>query len=333
MGCKVLWLNVALLSFLMIGKHVRAQCTQPSFPSKNVVVSESSVLAETFPDGSTVTFECDIGHKPVNSRASKYVTCEGNQWTSLELECTKKSCGSPPEFHNGRYEKEGILFGNKITAVCNTGYMLDGLIKDRWCRDQGWDGRDPVCEVVKCKAPPAIVNGQLGEQPLDSYEYQQVVSYRCNSGLSLIGSSTLHCSDNGTFIPDPPKCLDVCPKPEIPHAYRSAGRPPPYILKNFLEYKCDDGYTMKGDSHILCTENGWDPKPPKCIALPTTTTTSTIVTSTIVTSTIVTSKARPNKDQPSSSNVPRTLGIVFGVLIVFGLAIGGVFGYKKYRAN
>ncbi|XDV46062.1 hypothetical protein PO909_014025, partial [Leuciscus waleckii] len=299
-----------------------AQCTQPSFPSKNVVVS-----------GSTVTFECDIGHKPVNSRASKYVTCEGNQWTSLELECTKKSCGSPPEFHNGRYEKEGILFGNKITAVCNTGYMLDGLIKDRWCRDQGWDGRDPVCEVVKCKAPPAIVNGQLGEQPLDSYEYQQVVSYRCNSGLSLIGSSTLHCSDNGTFIPDPPKCLDVCPKPEIPHAYRSAGRPPPYILKNFLEYKCDDGYTMKGDSHILCTENGWDPKPPKCIALPTTTTTSTIVTSTIVTSTIVTSKARPNKDQPSSSNVPRTLGIVFGVLIVFGLAIGGVFGYKKYRAN
>ncbi|CAM4678776.1 unnamed protein product [Leuciscus chuanchicus] len=181
-----------------VTRPAEAQCTRPSFPSRNVVVSESSVLAETFPDGSTVTFECDIGHKPVNSRASKYVTCEGNQWTSLELECTKKSCGSPLDFHNGRYEKEGILFGDKITAVCNTGYMLDGLIKDRWCRDQGWDGRDPVCEVVKCKAPPAIVNGQFGEEPLDSYEYQQVVSYKCNNAVS---SSALQrfvrCSGSG----------------------------------------------------------------------------------------------------------------------------------------
>lgn len=24
--------------------------------------------------------------------------------------------------------------------------MLDGQIKYRWCREGGWDGRDPVCE-------------------------------------------------------------------------------------------------------------------------------------------------------------------------------------------
>ncbi|KAK7128944.1 hypothetical protein R3I94_017239 [Phoxinus phoxinus] len=265
MGCKVLWLNVALLAYLMICEHVRAQCTQPSFPSSNAIVSDSHLLAQSFPDGSTVTFECEIGYKPENSRASKSVKCERNQWTSLELNCIKKSCGSPPEFDNGRYDKEGILFGDKITAVCNPGYMLDGRIKHRWCRDQGWDGRDPVCEVVKCTAPPPIVNGQLEEEPLDSYEYSQVVTYKCNGGLSLIGSPTLHCSENGTFQPDPPKCMDGCPKPEIPHAIRIGGKSAPYKLNNFIDYRCEDPYTMKGEYHIVCKENGWNPEPPKCI--------------------------------------------------------------------
>ncbi|XP_056124175.1 membrane cofactor protein-like isoform X2 [Rhinichthys klamathensis goyatoka] len=279
MGCKVLWLSVALIPYLMICEHVRAQCTQPSFASRNVILSESYLSTQSFPDGSTVTFECGIGHKPVNSRASKSATCERNQWTSLELECTKKTCGSLPDFDNGRYERTGNLFGDKVTAVCNTGYMLDGLIKDRWCRDQGWDGRDPVCEVVKCKAPPAIVNGQLEDVPLDSYDYLQAVSYRCNSGFSLIGNSALHCSENGTFKPDPPKCMDGCPKPEISHATRIGGRSPPYKLGHFIDYKCDDGFSMKGDFHIVCGSTGWNPEPPKCIALPSTTTTATIVTS------------------------------------------------------
>lgn len=58
---------------------------------------------------------------------------------------------------------------------------------------------------------------------------------------------------------------DVCPKPEIPHSSRIGGRLPPYKLSHFIDYKCDTGYTMKGESHIVCTENGWNPKPPECI--------------------------------------------------------------------
>ncbi|XP_067303555.1 regulator of complement activation group 2 gene 1 [Pseudorasbora parva] len=266
MGFKVLSLSVALLSYLMICQHVRAQCEQPSFPSKNVILSDSYLSTQSFRDGSTVTFECIIGHKPVNSRASKSVTCQGTQWTSLALDCTRKSCGSPPDFYNGRYEKTGILFGDKITAVCDKGYILDGSMKDRWCRDGGWDGRDPVCEAVKCAAPPAIENGQL-EEDLESYDYGQVVTYQCNAGLSLNGKAELHCSDDGTFKPDPPKCLDGCQNPEILHAVRTGGKSPPYKLGNFIDYKCEDGYAMKGESHIVCSANGWSPEPPQCIAV------------------------------------------------------------------
>ncbi|XP_051735913.1 complement factor H isoform X3 [Ctenopharyngodon idella] len=266
MGCKVVYYSVALLLYLMICEHVRAQCTQPSFKSRNVILSESFITTQSFPSRSTVTFECEVGHvrDPVNPRASKSVTCEGNQWTSLELNCIKKSCGSPPDFLHGKYEITGISFGDKITAVCDPGYILAGQMKDRWCREQGWDGRDPVCEAVKCEAPPVIENGQLVDQPLDTYDYAQVVSYRCNKGFSLIGSSDLHCSEDGTFKPDPPKCSKGCTKPEIPHAIRIGGRLPPYELGSYLDYKCEEGYKMDGESHILCTAEGWKPEPPKC---------------------------------------------------------------------
>uniref|UniRef100_A0A672MCL8 Sushi domain-containing protein n=1 Tax=Sinocyclocheilus grahami TaxID=75366 RepID=A0A672MCL8_SINGR len=141
-----------------------------------------------------------------------------------------------------------------------------GLIKNETCRDQGWDGRDPLCEPVKCSAPPALENGQLQDEPLDSYDYLDAVSYRCNTGLNLIGQSTLHCSEDGTFKPDPPKCVDGCLTPTIPNAKRIGGKSPPYKLGNFIEYKCEDGYTLKGDAYIVCKANGWSPEPPQCIA-------------------------------------------------------------------
>uniref|UniRef100_A0A8C1ME34 Sushi domain-containing protein n=1 Tax=Cyprinus carpio TaxID=7962 RepID=A0A8C1ME34_CYPCA len=216
--------------------EIISECTQPSFASRNVVLSGNHLSTQNFSDGSTVTFECVIGHKPVNSKASRSVTCEGNQWTSLELSCTRKSCGSLADFSHGRYDMTGNLFGDTAKPVS-----------------------------VKCSAPPAIENGQLVDEPLESYSYLEAVSYRCNKGLNLIGASTLHCSEDGTFKPDPPKCSDGCPPPEIPNAKRIGGKSPPYKLNNFIEYTCKDGYILQGDAYIVCKENGWSPEPPQCI--------------------------------------------------------------------
>ncbi|XP_073678796.1 membrane cofactor protein-like [Garra rufa] len=265
MGRKVLCPSFALLAYLLICEHVRAQCTQPSFESKNVVLTSDYIATQSFDDGSTVTFECIIGHKPVNSKASRSVTCKGNQWTNLDLSCTKKQCGPLPDIIHGKYVLTGTYFGDSATPVCNKGYMLAGQGTPRICRDQGWDGQtDPLCEPVKCSPPLPIENGQLVDEPLESYDYLQAVSYRCNAGLNLIGQSTVYCSENGTFQPHPPKCFDGCPTPNIPNAKRIGGRSPPYKLNNFIEYKCEDGYTMKGESYIVCKTNGWSPEPPQC---------------------------------------------------------------------
>ncbi|XP_051518230.1 complement receptor type 2-like [Myxocyprinus asiaticus] len=268
MGCKVLCLSVvAFIICVMKGEHVRAQCTQPRF-GENVILSDQFILTNSFSDGSTVTFVCVPGYKPVDSKASRSVTCSGNRWTDLALNCTRKSCGSLADFSHGRYEiPNGILFGDTVTAVCDKGYMLSGRESQRTCRAEGvWDGRDPVCEAVKCPPPPVVENGQLEDVPLESYEYLQAVTYKCNSGFTLVGNAELHCSEDGTFQPAPPKCFDGCPKPEIPHSVRTGGKSPPYKLNHFIEYKCETGYKMDGNGYIVCTENGWNPKPSECTA-------------------------------------------------------------------
>ena len=44
----------------------------------------------------------------------------------------------------------------------------------------------------------------------DTYNYGEVVQYSCQSGLTLNGSASIECSDDGTFKPDPPTCISKC---------------------------------------------------------------------------------------------------------------------------
>ncbi|XP_050953232.1 regulator of complement activation group 2 gene 1 isoform X15 [Labeo rohita] len=308
MGCKVLCPSFALLAYLMICEHVRAQCTQSSFGPRNVIVTADHLSTQSFADGVTVTIQCMVGYKPAGSKASKSVTCKGNQWVNLDLSCTKKSCGALPDIMHGRYEMSGNLFGDTAKPVCDTGYVLAGQEITRVCREQGWDGRDAVCEPVKCPSPPSIENGQLVDVPLDYYDYSQAVSYRCNGGFDIIGHSTIHCSEDGTFKPDPPTCFDGCPAPIVPNAKRIGGRSPPYKRNHFTEYKCDDGYTMKGEGYIVCKENGWSPEPPQCIG--------------------DTAGERPGDTEEERQGMSPWL--ISFIVVAVGVATGGLF-YGGYR--
>ncbi|KAF4078624.1 hypothetical protein AMELA_G00201160 [Ameiurus melas] len=134
----------------------------------------------------------------------------------------------------------------------------------RNCRDDGWDGRAPLCEVIKCPKPPTITDGTF-EPEYDSYDYNDGVTYSCNRGLDLIGPSVLTCSADGTFQPSPPRCLLVsCERPEIPNAVRIEGKSPPYKYNNFVRYQCNKGYRMSGSDYLTCKEDGWNPPPPQC---------------------------------------------------------------------
>ncbi|KAL7859362.1 hypothetical protein SRHO_G00145090 [Serrasalmus rhombeus] len=264
-------LIIFLMCLLGVVK-ISAQCETPKPGGNRILTPESN--KPTYSDGDTVMFQCLVGYRPVNPKDSKTLTCSGNSWdySTLELQCTKKTCGALPDFPNGRYiyspeGAEGILFGASATAQCNEGYRLLGYT-DRHCRDSGWDGREPVCEVVKCLPPPEIPNGQPDEPLQDVYEYGQAVTYVCNAGYTRFGDSIVSCSNKGTFQPSPPECKKkTCgPLPDFPNGryiYSPEGAEG-ILFGASAAAECNEGYRLLGYTDRHCRDSGWDGREPVC---------------------------------------------------------------------
>ncbi|XP_036447245.1 membrane cofactor protein-like isoform X5 [Colossoma macropomum] len=260
--------QIIFLMCLLNVVKIRAQCEVPRAGDQRILTPESIKL--TYSDGDTATFQCSVGYKPASLRGSRTITCSGNKWdySKLKFQCTKKSCRPLPDFANGRYTyspegAEGVLFGATATAQCKEGFRLLRYTARR-CLDAGWDGREPVCEVIKCPPPPEILNGQSEETLLDEYDYEQAVTYVCNAGYTLFGDSTVSCSKNGIFEPSPPECIKVsCDPPSLPNGKRVHGRPP-YRFKSTIEFACNPGFKMVGSPSLVCERNGWNSPPPNC---------------------------------------------------------------------
>ncbi|XP_036447746.1 sushi, von Willebrand factor type A, EGF and pentraxin domain-containing protein 1 isoform X2 [Colossoma macropomum] len=149
-----------------------------------------------------VRFKCNPGYRWAGGSSS--IRCKNGHWTSLEMRCERKPCGSAGEIANGRFQYTGVSFGDTATAECFEGYRLVGFGVRR-CRAEGWDGRTPVCEVVKCPSPPEVPGAEIFDTTDGHAEYGHVVSYRCRSG-SLIGAQDIYCTEHGTWSAPPPRC-------------------------------------------------------------------------------------------------------------------------------
>jgi len=63
--------------------------------------------------------------------------------------------------------------------------------------------------VVNCTDPGHVENGvrQVLPSGPHRYSFQTAVSYNCNPGYYLLGTSTLSCQGDGTWDRSLPKCL------------------------------------------------------------------------------------------------------------------------------
>lgn len=41
----------------------------------------------------------------------------------------------------------------------------------------------------------------------------------------------------------------------------------PYVYKESVQYRCNEGYKMQGSNTTTCKVNGWNPPPPECIGI------------------------------------------------------------------
>ncbi|XP_070963591.1 C4b-binding protein alpha chain-like isoform X2 [Oncorhynchus clarkii lewisi] len=326
-----IWMvHLALMVLTVQGQ----ECSKPiPLEGSNMVFTSTQ---ETFGDGTKASFECSTGY--VRAGGSRSVICTAGVWSTVTLTCELRSCGSPGEVMNGRYNLSGVLFGARAVAFCDTGYMLVGS-GVRNCMVEGWDGRVPVCEVVKCGKPPTIVNGGLVIPPDEVYHYRSVVEYSCEKEFTLVGTKSIVCEKEGEFQPAPPECKMVsCPAPVVENGVRIEGHLPPYKHKSFVTYKCNNGYEMMGKASLTCEIEGWSAPTPTCKALPTTTkppttTTTATTTATTTTATTTASKKTTNQDRlpgpPDAKNHTWIiLGSVLGVLVVGCIIVFIIYKYK-----
>ncbi|XP_058860562.1 membrane cofactor protein-like isoform X2 [Acipenser ruthenus] len=285
------------LGLALLIVRVSGQCgNPPDYPNVIMTTQPPPNLVE----GSTITYECQIGY--VRNSGSTTITCTSSQWSQLTLVCESRSCGSPGEILNGRFNTdEGVLFGDKAYAVCDEGFQLAGS-GVRNCLANGWDGAIPICEIVKCPNPPEIVNGEITNPPQGTVTFGTVIIYRCNEGV-LVGNRELVCTKYGNYSSAPPACKDHkgCPSVQVENGHKVAGFGPDYKYKESITFACNSGYILHGTDTVTCGINEiWEPELPTCQKASTTTTTTTTTT------TGVPSTPSPAPTTTTTTTTPRT---------------------------
>ncbi|XP_047196153.1 membrane cofactor protein-like isoform X2 [Hippoglossus stenolepis] len=299
---------------LIVGLVVAAQaqnCIKP-VAGANMGLSDKDILLDSFPNGAVASFICSVGF--MSAGGSPSVTCEDGSWSPVKLTCQIKSCGSAGEIANGHIDySQGIDFGAEAVAVCNTGYDLVGKA-ELVCRDKGWMGRLPTCEVITCGLPRGIENGDFSPKKEDYYKYLEVIQFVCQKPYSLKGSKSSTCSEGRVFKPDPPECIIVnCQEPVIDFGKWAAGSRPPYKHLASVTLECDTGYDMVGERTQTCDINSdWSPGLPKCESAPKPT----------------------DKPESGSDGVTQTVVIVLiAAAIIAGITGGATYFIKKKRGS
>ncbi|XP_058860564.1 membrane cofactor protein-like isoform X2 [Acipenser ruthenus] len=288
--------------------RVSGQCGYPPDYETAILKDDQIQGPSDFVEGFKVTYTCRSGYVPVTG--SPTITCTNSEWSHLTLVCDRRSCGSPGEILNGRFNTdEGVLFGDKAYAVCDEGYQLVGS-GVRNCRAAGWDGAIPICEIVKCPNPPEIVNGEITNPPQGTVTFGTSIIYKCNKGV-LVGNRELVCTKYGNYSSDPPACKDHkgCPSVPVENGRKVAGFGPDYNYGDFITFACNSGYILHGTDTVTCGVNEiWEPELPTCQKAPTTTTTEVPPT-------------------PSPVLCGTTCGIILGVFAAVILVIVAVLVY------
>ncbi|XP_054465447.1 C4b-binding protein alpha chain-like isoform X2 [Anoplopoma fimbria] len=319
-----------------LGLAIQAQNCPVPVGGPHMTLKGEDILLQTFPDGTQVSFACDVGY--VSAGGSPIITCTAGSWSTVRLTCEKSNCGPAGEVLNGNVDyPEGTEFGAQLVVTCNPGHKLVGSSKIL-CGAQGWMDRLPECEVVTCDKPVPVVAGSFSPSK-EVYEYREVIQYTCEKDYTLNGSKSASCSENGMFKPAPPKCIKVqCEDPTIAFSEFVQGSRPPHGYLATVTYRCISGYTMDGKASLTCGIDGrWLPGLPTCLRIPTTTksttTKSTTTKSTTTKSTTTSSSTtketivNPGTTPPGNTGNGRAIGLGVGlsVLIVSVLTICGCY--------
>ncbi|QED21189.1 secreted complement binding protein [Borealpox virus] len=190
--------------------------------------------------------------------------------TLFGIGCVLSCCNSPlrpinMKFKNTVATNENYNIGDTIEYLCLPGYRKQkmGPIYAK-CTSNGWSLLNQ-CIKRKCSSPRDIDNGQLD---ISGTDFGSSITYSCNSGYKLIGESRSYCElgSAGYMVwnPEAPICESVkCQSPPSVTNGNHNGYEDFYTDGSVVTYSCNKGYSLIGNSGILCSGGEWT-DPPTC---------------------------------------------------------------------
>ncbi|XP_053101832.1 complement receptor type 1 [Hemicordylus capensis] len=249
----------------------------------------SSTHIDDFTYGAAVTYTCEKGFSLVGNASIYCTTQDGiNGVWSGRAYCRVPQCPLPPDIDNGKHSGiagQVFVFNTSVTYICDPGYSLIGKASISCMASGDWSHPLPQCKentvseiaparqfssVSRCFSPPDIDNGRRHGQDLDLFSAGTVVRYSCLTGYILIGKASISCTESGAWSLPLPHCevMHCPPPPAIVHGTYIGNN---FTYGNYIEYICDDGYSLVGEHEVTCILEGsstanWS-EPPSCKAI------------------------------------------------------------------
>ncbi|KAK2891686.1 sushi domain-containing protein 4-like isoform X1 [Channa argus] len=231
-----------------------------------------------FSHGTVIKFFCDEGF--VLNGDHNYLTCQNGQWDNpMQISCVSQGCIRPSMVQHGSTnltDTNRSLFpvGTVLQYSCDPSYLPAGP-SILTCTTLGsWSTEPPRCiRSDVCQPPYQLENGGYicHPSPCGKLFHGTVIQYFCNEGYTMKGAYKFRTCQHGKWDNQIPiSCLieQGCIRPSIVH-HASTNLTDTngslFPVGTALQYSCDPGYLLDGNSILTCnTEGHWSSKPPQC---------------------------------------------------------------------
>ena len=157
-----------------------------------------------------------------------------------------------------------VNVGNNLAIRCQAGYRLEGSPVLKCLPGGVWNGTYPSCLKIYCDVPSNISYGNFTPFQ-ETYVLNESITYSCDSGYELIGSTLRVCKAHQTWSGnDKTACVPI--KCDMPNEIDNGQR---IVLTRFfgntVTYICDEDYELVGQSVRKCQSNKtWSGFEPSC---------------------------------------------------------------------
>uniref|UniRef100_A0A672MSN1 CUB and Sushi multiple domains 2 n=1 Tax=Sinocyclocheilus grahami TaxID=75366 RepID=A0A672MSN1_SINGR len=227
-------------------------------------IVNGQVIGENYNYRGSVVYQCNPGFRLIG--VSVRICEQDHRWSGKTPVCVPITCGHPGTPANGVTQGTQFNLNDIVRFTCNPGYVLQGAIKSHCQSNSQWSNALPKCKIVNCTDPGHVENGvrQVLPSGPHRYSFQTAVSYSCNPGYYLMGTSTLSCQGDGTWDRSLPKCLLVlCDRPSMPpYAQISGDR---RTVGSVIRFSCIGQRSIVGNITRMCQLDGqWSGSLPHC---------------------------------------------------------------------